>query len=91
VKWRPDRVDIEAESEFGGMLALHDTWYPGWVAEVDGVRAPILRADVLFRGLELPPGHHHVVFRFAPFGLDNLRDAIKLIFHGKPSTGRALM
>jgi hypothetical protein len=78
--WRPDRVDIEAESEFGGMLALHDTWYPGWVAEIDGVRAPILRADVLFRGLELPAGRHRVVFRFEPFGLDNLRDAIKLVF-----------
>ena len=81
VTWRPDRVDIEAESDFGGMLALHDTWYPGWVAEIDGVRAPILRADVLFRGLELPPGRHRVVFRFEPFGLDNLRDAIKLVFH----------
>src|SRR5439155_27380002 len=46
VKWRPDRIDIEAESELGGMLALHDTWYPGWIAEIDGVRAPILRADV---------------------------------------------
>ena len=63
------------------MLALHDTWYPGWVAEIDGVWAPILRADVLFRGLELPAGRHRVVFRFEPFGLDNLRDAIKLVFH----------
>jgi hypothetical protein len=81
VAWRPDRIEIEAESELGGMLALHDTWYPGWIAEIDGVRAPILRADVLFRGLELPPGQHRVVFRFAPFGLDNLRDALKLVLY----------
>jgi hypothetical protein len=81
VGWRPDRIEIDADSELGGVLALHDTWYPGWIAEIDGTRAPILRADVLFRGLELPPGHHRVVFRFAPFGLDNLRDALKLALH----------
>jgi hypothetical protein len=76
--WRPDRIEIEADSERGGMLALHDTYYPGWVAEIDGHAAPILRADVLFRGLELPPGRHHVTFRFAPFALDNLKSALKL-------------
>jgi hypothetical protein len=81
VSWRPDRIDIETDSEGGGMLALHDVYYPGWIAEIDGARAPILRADVLFRGLEVPAGHHHVVFRFAPFGLDNLRDALRLMLH----------
>ena len=70
--WRGDRVEIEVDSEAGGMLALHDTWYPGWVAEIDGERAPILRADVLFRGLEVPAGRHRVVFHFAPFSLENL-------------------
>jgi hypothetical protein len=80
VAWRADRVDIEAESELGGMLALHDIWYPGWIAEIDGIRAPILRADVLFRGLELPPGRHRVVFRYEPFGFENLRAALRLVF-----------
>ena len=79
VSWRPDRIEIATDSEAGGMLALHDTYYPGWIAEIDGVRAPILRADVLFRGLEVPAGRHQVVFRFAPFALDNLRDALKLV------------
>jgi hypothetical protein len=77
VSWRADRIEIEATSELGGMLALHDIWYPGWIAEIDGVRAPILRADVLFRGVEVPPGARRIVFRFAPFSLDNLRDALK--------------
>lgn len=76
--WRSDRVEIEVSSELGGMLALHDTWYPGWVAEIDGVRAPILRADVLFRGVEVPAGQHRVTFRFAPFSLDNLGDALRV-------------
>jgi hypothetical protein len=79
--WRPDRIEIAADSESGGMLALHDTYYPGWVAEIDGRPAPILRADVLFRGVELPPGRHTVVFRFAPFSFANLMSALKLALH----------
>jgi hypothetical protein len=81
VSWRPDRVEIETDSDLGGMLALHDVYYPGWIAEIDGARAPILRADVLFRGLEVPAGRHRIVFRFAPFALDNLRNAFRLMTH----------
>jgi hypothetical protein len=81
VAWRTDRVEIEANSASGGMLVLHDTYYPGWVAEIDGRAAPILRADVLFRGVEMPPGRHHVVFRFAPFSPANLLSALKLALH----------
>src|SRR5215470_694518 len=76
VSWRADRVEIETDSDLGGVLALHDTYYPGWIAEIDGVHVPILRADVLFRGVEVPAGSHRVVFRFAPFALDNLRAAL---------------
>jgi hypothetical protein len=79
VSWAPDRITIEAESERGGVLVLHDTYYPGWIAEVDGRATPILRADILFRGVELPPGFHRVVFRFAPLSLDNLKSALKLV------------
>ena len=65
------------------MLALHETWYPGWIAEIDGRRVPILRADVLFRGVEVPAGRHRVVFRFAPFSLDNLSDALRRTLRGR--------
>ena len=81
VSWRGDRIEIDAESERGGMLALHETYYPGWVAEIDDKQAPILRADVLFRGVEVPAGHHHVVFRFAPFSFPNLTNALKVALH----------
>jgi hypothetical protein len=79
--WRPDRVEIETDSRFGGMLALHDIHYPGWIAEIDGARVPVLRADVLFRGIEVPSGHHRVVFSFRPFSIENLLDAAKLVLH----------
>jgi hypothetical protein len=81
--WRPARIEIDVDSDLGGVLALHETWYPGWIAEVDGQRVPILRADVLFRGVEVPAGRHRVVFRFAPFTPDNLRDALRRTLGGR--------
>ena len=56
---------------------------PGWIAEIDGKRVPILRADVLFRGVEVPAGRHRVVFRFVPFSLDNLSDALRRTLRGR--------
>jgi hypothetical protein len=35
----------------------------------------VLRADVLFRGVEVPPGRRRVVFRFRPFSFENLSNA----------------
>ena len=73
---RPGRIEVVATSTSGGVLVLHDTYYPGWLAEVDGRPASILRAFVLFRGVEVPAGTHRVTFRFAPFSFTNLRDAV---------------
>jgi hypothetical protein len=76
ISWAPDRVEVEVDSAQPGVLVLHDAYYPGWVAEVDGEPVRLLRANVLFRAVELNEGRHHVVFRFAPFSLANLRDAL---------------
>ena len=58
----------------------HDIYYPGWVAEVDGRPARVLRANVLFRGVEVSEGRHVVVFRFEPFSVANLRNAVMGLF-----------
>jgi hypothetical protein len=75
---RPGRVEIDTQSNKGGVLAWHGTYYPGWIAEIDGNIVPILRTDVLFRGIEVPAGKHRVVFRFAPFRPENLTDALRV-------------
>jgi hypothetical protein len=65
VEYRNERVFIEAETA-GGYLVLTDAYYPGWRAYVDGSETPVLRADYLFRAVELPPGAHQVEFRYEP-------------------------
>jgi hypothetical protein len=83
VSWQPDRVEIEVDSLQPGVLVLHEAFYPGWFVEVDGQPARLLRANVLFRGVEVSEGRHNVVFRFAPFSLANLRDAAVGLLHGR--------
>ena len=59
VSWRPDRMEVEVDSKQPGILVVHEAYYPGWVAEIDGQPARILRTNVLFRGVEVSEGRHH--------------------------------
>jgi hypothetical protein len=64
---RTDReVLVEAEAAAPGWLVLLDSWSPGWEAWVDGVRAPIARANHCFRAVPLRPGRHAVWFVYRP-------------------------
>jgi len=74
--WSPDRIDIEVASDRPGIVVAHEAYYPGWTVEVDGVPTRMLRANVLFRGVEVSEGRHVVTFRFRPFSLSNLRNAL---------------
>ncbi len=68
-RYTPEEVTMEVSSSAPGYLVLTDTCYPGWEATVDGQPEPILRADLMFRALQLPPGEHHVEFRYRPVSL----------------------
>jgi hypothetical protein len=59
-------VAIETHADGRRLLMLTDAFYPGWVARVDGVEVPILRADYAFRAVAVPPGQHVVEFRYRP-------------------------
>jgi uncharacterized membrane protein YfhO len=47
-------------------VVLVDTWDPGWKVTVDGREAPLLRANVAFRGVALPAGRHVVEQVYRP-------------------------
>jgi hypothetical protein len=69
VRDEPHVVEIEAALAAPGLVVLADTYHPGWVARVDGVRAPILATNHLFRGVRAPAGMHRIRFEYRPRAL----------------------
>jgi hypothetical protein len=63
----PNRVEVELRACGRGVLVLADRFLPGWEAILDGKPVPIVRADWLLRGVEVPPGEHRVVMRYRPW------------------------
>ena len=59
-------VSVELEAERPGLLLLHDNYYPGWRAYVDGEQADVHPANVAFRAVEVPAGRHEVRFAYEP-------------------------
>lgn len=66
LSYRHTQVSIEADSPDGGHVVLNDLWHPWWRASVDGRPAELLKANVLFRAVAVPPGRHTVRFSFRP-------------------------
>lgn len=81
--YRPNTVRLTVETDRDGVLILHDIYYPGWEATVDGAKRPILRTNLLFRGVEVPAGRHVVEFRFRPLSLENLVTAAESLMEGE--------
>jgi len=67
----PGRVVIDVDIPQGGWVVLSDIWYPGWVAEVDGLRRDSYPADVAFRAVWAPPGSQRVVWTYRPASARN--------------------
>jgi uncharacterized membrane protein YfhO len=68
LRYANTEVAIQADAPAqGGVLLLNDVWHPWWRATVDGWEAEILKANVIFRGVAVPPGTHIVRFTFHPF------------------------
>jgi hypothetical protein len=66
VRYANTEVIVDVDAPAGGLLLLNDVWHPWWRAEVDGAPAEILKANVLFRAVQLSPGRHRVRFSFHP-------------------------
>lgn len=86
--YRRNVVTLDVDTDRDGVVVLHDIAYPGWEVTVDGVKQPILRANLLFRGVEVPAGRHVVEFAFRPLSMENLvAAATELMERGQGGQG----
>ncbi len=66
-KYQNTLIEIEVDATTPGFVLLNDVWHPWWYASVDGRPADILRANLLFRAVQVRKGKHVVQFEFRPF------------------------
>lgn len=66
ISYSPNRIHVEANLNEPGFLVITDNYYPGWVVQVNGETAEILRANTIFRAVKLEKGTHLVEFDFKP-------------------------
>jgi hypothetical protein len=80
VRYSNTEIEIEAEAPQGGILVLNDIWHPWWRASVGGRPAEILKANVLFRAVAVPPGKHTVRFSFHPLAgaIAEMRERLRM-------------
>jgi hypothetical protein len=62
----PEQVVLEVDAPARGFVVLADQDFPGWQATVNGEPAAIVRADYVFRLVEVPAGRSTVDFRYRP-------------------------
>ncbi len=69
VTYKPEYVAMQVQATAEGYVVFGDAWFPGWVARVDGVVAPIQRADLVFRALKVSSGPHWIEMEYQPQSL----------------------
>jgi len=57
-----ERIELDADSENGGVLVVRRAWLPIWRATIDGTEARPVVANLTRLAVELPPGSHRVRF-----------------------------
>jgi hypothetical protein len=82
-KYENTLVELDVDAKTPGFVLLNDVWHPWWYASVDGRETGILRANVLFRAVQVPKGKHMVRFDFRPFS-GAIAEVSSDLFDAKP-------
>jgi hypothetical protein len=64
IGWLPERRVFSVHSASGGKLALHEQFFPGWTATVDGKGSAVESWMGAFQAVAVPAGEHTVEFRY---------------------------
>jgi hypothetical protein len=64
--WLPRDQVVRTRSGQPGVMLMVQRWHPDWKATVDGKPVPLLRANHLFSGVQVPAGEHVVELHYQP-------------------------
>ncbi|HEX9075276.1 MAG TPA: oligosaccharide flippase family protein, partial [Anaerolineae bacterium] len=60
------QVVVNSDQSCAGWLVLSDSYFPGWIGQVDNQDVALYRADYNFRAVYVPPGAHTIRFKYSP-------------------------
>jgi hypothetical protein len=62
-----DSLSVRVRTTGPALLTISRTYHPSWQAELDGVSAPVIRANHALMAVAIPrSGEHHVLLRYRP-------------------------
>ncbi|MFH0864200.1 MAG: YfhO family protein [Candidatus Gottesmanbacteria bacterium] len=67
LKYSPNKIIINSQSQEQGFLVISDNYFPGWEAYIDNQKTTIYRTNYTFRGISVPAGDHQIIFSYNPF------------------------
>jgi hypothetical protein len=62
--WEPEDRSFRVRTGSGGKLALHEQFFPGWIASIDGKEVAVESWMGAFQAVQVPAGDHVVEFRY---------------------------
>ena len=63
-EWEPENRTFQVRAASGGKLALHEQFFPGWTATIDGKSAAVEPWAGAFQAVAVPAGEHTVEFHY---------------------------
>ncbi len=67
IGYGPNEIMLDVDAPRAGVLVLSEVFYPGWQAWVDDRAADVMRANYLFRAVEVPAGASRVRLLYDPW------------------------
>ncbi|MCJ7740546.1 YfhO family protein [Candidatus Microgenomates bacterium] len=66
ISGRDSEIEARVKSDGNNILVLTDSYYPGWIATVDGKKAEIFPVNLNQKGLLLSSGEHQIKYTYQP-------------------------
>lgn len=67
IEERTGFIKLKITTDRSAYLVVLETFFPGWQAFIDGMKAKVVPANFTFMGVLIPAGEHEVILAYRPF------------------------